>query len=169
MTVIPSGSFPSPAFRAPHPASPSSTPEGNAAPAPDLVITDVSFVPSTPAPGTSARMNVTVENQGNAPARAFDVVLSRDASGTQRVAGLAAGARQELRFGVPIPAFSQMLTVQVEADARGEVAESDEDNNWIVVFQPVGSPTPWPPQPPQPPLPPLPPPPFPNPPRLLAQ
>lgn len=126
----------------------------------DLVISDISFVPSQPREGTTARLVVTVENQGTAPAGAFDVAVSRDASGTQRVSHLDAGARQALNFGpVRIPFGEQLMTIQADADTRNEVAESRDDNNWLIALLPVGTP-PMPPipQPPLPPLPPVPPP-----------
>ena len=124
----------------------------------DLVVADISFVPSQPREGSTARLVVTVENQGTAPAGAFDVSVSRDVSGTQRVSHLDPGARQALSFGpVRIPFGEQMMTIQADADTRNEVAESRDDNNWLIAFLPVGNPPAPPiPQPPLPPLPPLP-------------
>ncbi len=87
---------------------------------PDLTITSVTYVGSTPACANNPRDNVVVSNNGNASAGTFVVAFS---SQTQTVSGLAAGQSVTLSFSA-IPG-----TVTATADSTNVIAESNESNN----------------------------------------
>ena len=120
--------------------------------APDLVVDWMVPSNSFPMPGSPVWYSVTVSNRGDAPAGAFDVQL-RGIGGfaTERVSGLEPGASTRLSMG---PAWATMggsaLSSEVLVDARNEVAEKNEGNNfeWSTVMVQ---------QPPVIPLPPIPP------------
>ena len=91
---------------------------------PDLVIENITYTPSSPAMGDTVSFQVTVKNQGNAPAGQFAVAFD----GTSRtVYGLAAGASTTLTFSATLTSSSQTFTAT--ADAAGQVSESNETNN----------------------------------------
>jgi len=139
-------------------------PAASAAPqtaAPDLVIDSFEPLGDRPTQGRPLWLELRVKNVGNAAAGPFEVRLSEEAQDSQRLPGLAAGASRALTTG---PIYyrngEQLYTVRADVDPDNEVAESDEDNNYTILFL-SGDHPPQPPIP-QPPLPPLP---LPRPPR----
>ena len=74
---------------------------------------------------------VRVRNRGRGPAGAFDVVLAADGTPQppQRLAGLPAGAQQELT--VVGPACRPGTVVRLTFDTASEVTESNEANNTV--------------------------------------
>jgi ice-binding like protein/CARDB protein len=97
----------------------------------DLVVQDITLTPSNPVSGDSVTFAATVQNVGNADAGAFTVHFLLDgvvSLGDREVAGLAADAS----ITVTSDAWSALEgghTITVTADALGQVAEGNEDNN----------------------------------------
>jgi subtilase family serine protease len=86
--------------------------------------------------------SVTVENVGTAPAGQFEVDLMGT---TEIVNGLDVG--EQIVF-----ALMDTMYLDVQVDSKFEITESDESNNWLVLFggtssRPCFTPTPTPPAP----------------------
>jgi PKD repeat protein len=91
---------------------------------PDLVIQDIQYTPASPTVGQTITFQVTVHNQGTAPAGQFSVSL---ASSTKTVYGLAAGANYTLTFYATLTSSSETFTAT--ADVFDQVTEANETNN----------------------------------------
>jgi len=104
-----------------------STPTGSAS-LPDLTISSITYVGSTPACANNPRDNVVVSNIGSVNAGTFSVSFS---SQTQSVASLAAGQSVTLSFGA-IPGTSTAT-----ADSTNVIAESNEGNNSLTASLPA--------------------------------
>ncbi len=102
------------------PVASTNTPTPTGASLPDLTVTSITYVGSTPACTNAPRDNVIVSNTGSAGAGAFVVSFS---SQTQTVNSLAAGQSVTLSFSA-IPG-----SVTATADSTGVVTESNESNN----------------------------------------
>lgn len=99
-----------------------------AASAPDLVVADIAYSPTTPALGQNVTFSITVRNQGNATAGAFRVRLAGASSSTQAtVTQLPAGASQVVSLSLPLATNSETFTAT--ADDLNQVTESSETNN----------------------------------------
>jgi hypothetical protein len=119
------------------------SPAPAAAAAPDLVMTAASKPPRTVAAGARLRMRVTVANRarGRAGGSRVGLYLSANArwssadtalDGSGRTRGLGADRRAALRVRAQVPRRTppgRRLRLLACADARGEVAESNERNN----------------------------------------
>ena len=98
-------------------------PQGPAA-LPDLVIQSITYTPASPTVGTTITFQVTVKNQGGAPAGQFAVSFAGD---VKTVYGLAAGESSSLTFYATFTSSPQTFTAV--ADPYGQVTESNETNN----------------------------------------
>ena len=94
---------------------------------PDLVITSISYVGSSPACANKPQDAVVVSNIGNVAAGPFVVAFN---TLTQSVSGLAAGAQVTL-------SFSAVSAATATADSTNIVAESNEGNNSLFAQLPV--------------------------------
>jgi len=103
-------------------------------PRPDLAIGDLTTT-ATSQPGLQ-RYTIPVRNDGRADAGAFDVGLRIGAEDrpSVTVAGLAAGAEQQVAFIAPRCAPGDVLRFAVDPDDR--VAEDDERDNVLTVACP---------------------------------
>lgn len=95
---------------------------------PDLVVESVTYTPATPTVGTTLTFQITVRNQGGAPAGLFYIKLE-GLAGAQyaSVSGLPAGSRVTVSLQLPLSAATETFTIT--ADATNRVAEADETNN----------------------------------------
>ena len=111
---------------------------------PDLVVTDISWDPATPAPGSAVTLRATIKNQGTAPTPAgvkHGVLFTFDdgAAGPgvwsdTHTAAIAAGASVTLTAsggsaGATWKAIEGTHTVKANVDDVNRIAESDENNN----------------------------------------
>ena len=103
------------------------TPTGSAS-LPDLTISSITYVGSTPACANNPRDNVVVSNIGNLNAGTFSVAFN---SQTQSVTALAAGQSITLSFGA-MPGTSTAT-----ADSTNLIAESNESNNSLTASLPA--------------------------------
>ncbi len=101
-------------------------------PLPDLIISSITYVGSTPACANNPMDRVVVTNNSAFPAGAFEVSFS--ANGVPRtpqtVSGLAAGQSISLDFAAG-------MSVTAVADSTGAVSETNEGNNSMTVSLPV--------------------------------
>ncbi len=97
--------------------------------APDLIIQDVTWSPTTLLPAHMVTFNITVKNQGRSEAGFFRVHLYIDGiyRAWQDVAGISAGASVNSAFNWTAQAGSH--DIKVIADGDNFVDESDESNN----------------------------------------
>ncbi|MFD8205268.1 CARDB domain-containing protein [Streptomyces sp. NPDC059695] len=103
---------------------------GTAAPAPDLVVTDLTWTPAAPSETDAVTVRATVRNAGTAaaPASALNVSVEGAVAGTAQVASLPAGASATV--DVPVGRRSVgAYTVSAAADPANAVAELDDTNN----------------------------------------
>ena len=150
LSVVPySGEEPSPVTPTPTPTStPTPTPTPTQTPVPtgqpDLVVTDLSWTPANPAPGSAVTMKATIKNQGDAPTPAgtkhgvlftFDdgaagpgvwsdthtAAIAPGASVTVTANGGSAGATWKAALGAH--------TVKAHVDDVNRIAEANEANN----------------------------------------
>jgi hypothetical protein len=94
---------------------------------PDLTITSIAYVGSSPACANQPRDNVVVSNIGSGNAGAFVVAFGAQ---TQSVSGLGAGQQVTL-------SFSALSVGTATADSTNLVAESNENNNSLSAQLPV--------------------------------
>jgi subtilase family serine protease len=133
--------------------------ESESNPWPDLVVDSFEPSPNRPRVGDSVSFDVTVRNQGQAPAGRFSVKVDGDElkAQAQEVGPLKPGEQTTLRFGPSQVTNDEIHTYQTEVDPTNQVAESDENNNSTIDFIPIEDPfRPRPPLP-RPPIPPVPP------------
>ncbi len=95
---------------------------------PDLIVESVTYTPTAPTVGTTLTFQITVRNQGGAPAGLFYIAL-QGLAGTQyaSVSALPAGSRVTVTLQLPLSAPSETFTIT--ADATNRVREADETNN----------------------------------------
>ncbi|MFF0560766.1 CARDB domain-containing protein [Streptomyces sp. NPDC004266] len=103
---------------------------GTAAPAPDLVVTDLTWTPAAPVETDAVTVRATVRNAGTvaAPASTVDVSVEGAVAGAAQAASLPAGASTTVDVPVgrrPVGAY----TVSAVADPANAVAELDDTNN----------------------------------------
>ncbi|MFF6791755.1 CARDB domain-containing protein [Streptomyces filamentosus] len=103
---------------------------GTAAPAPDLVVTDLTWTPAAPAETDEVTVRATVRNSGTAaaPASAVQVGVEGTVAGTAQAASLPAGASVTVDVPVgrrPVGAY----TVSAVVDPANTVPELDDTNN----------------------------------------
>ncbi|MGW5781325.1 CARDB domain-containing protein [Streptomyces sp. NPDC003863] len=103
---------------------------GTASPAPDLVVTDLTWTPAAPTETDAVTVRATVRNAGTvaAPASTVDVSVEGAVAGTAQAASLPAGASTTVAIPVgrrPVGAY----TVSAVADPANTVAELDDTNN----------------------------------------
>ena len=100
-----------------------------AAPAPDLIIPDISLSPIHPAIGDSVTITLTVRNQGDALAFGSSAVCYIDDAilATNSIGSLEAGSMATTTFTWKALAGSHII--RAVADSAGAVPESDETNN----------------------------------------
>lgn len=112
--------------------TPSPTGSVTATGGPDLIISSITYVGSTPACMNQPKDSVVVSNVGTASAGTFQVGFSRNgvAEPAQTVSGLAAGQSVTLLF-------TAGGTVTATADSTNTVAENIESNNSLTVSLPV--------------------------------
>ena len=125
---------------------------------PDLVISDIVVGPRALTFADNVTYDVTVTNQGDAPAGAFNVFLQGPprlgggdvGADNIRVTGLAAHTSTTVRSTLG-PRAPGSASVRVNADQNNEVAESDESNNLLgteigveprITFETLGNGTP---------------------------
>ncbi|WP_156168467.1 CARDB domain-containing protein [Methanoculleus sediminis] len=145
--------------------TPTPTPTLTPTPAgkPDLVVTDISWEPASPAPGSAVTMKATIRNQGDAPTPAgtkHGVLFTFDdgAAGPgvwsdAHTASLAPGAWVTVTAnggsaGALWTAVEGAHTVQAHVDDVNRIVESNEANNvrtgQIMVMKSAPTPTPTP-------------------------
>ena len=98
---------------------------------PDLVPTDVAYLPRAPRPGQSCHINITIANNGFGNASRVYVSFrnnSRYAS-LVRIDSIPAGASQNVTFAFKAEAGRQLLEISVDPDDL--VQESNERNNQL--------------------------------------
>ena len=141
----------------PSPVAPTPTPSGK----PDLVVTDLSWDPASPAPGSAVTLRATITNQGTAPTPAgtkHGVLFTFDdgAAGPgvwsdTHTAAIAAGASVTLTAnggsaGATWTAAPGTHTVKAHVDDVNRIDEGDEANNirtrLITVIESAPTPTP---------------------------
>ncbi|MEU3608583.1 CARDB domain-containing protein [Streptomyces sp. NPDC035033] len=103
---------------------------GTAAPAPDLVVTDLTWTPAAPSETDDVTVRATVRNAGTAAAPAATVRVSVEGAvaGTAPTASLPAGASTTVDLPVgrrPVGAY----TVSAAVDPANAVPELDDSNN----------------------------------------
>ncbi|WP_053849861.1 CARDB domain-containing protein [Streptomyces sp. NRRL B-24085] len=103
---------------------------GTATPQPDLVVTDLTWSPTSPSESDAVSVRATVRNAGNAaaPASTLNVSVEGTVAGSASVGSLAAG--QSTTVDVPVgkrPMGS--YTVSAVVDPDDTVTESDNGNN----------------------------------------
>ncbi|MGY3334753.1 hypothetical protein ACVW0K_000852 [Streptomyces filamentosus] len=103
---------------------------GTAAPAPDLVVTDLTWTPAAPAETDEVTVRATVRNSGTAaaPASAVQVGVEGAVAGTAQAASLPAGSSVTVDVPVgrrPVGAY----TVSAVVDPANTVPELDDTNN----------------------------------------
>ncbi|MFI8256429.1 CARDB domain-containing protein [Streptomyces filamentosus] len=103
---------------------------GTAAPAPDLVVTDLTWTPAAPSETDEVTVRATVRNSGTAaaPASAVRVGVEGAVAGTAQAASLPAGASVTVDVPVgrrPVGAY----TVSAVVDPANTVPELDDTNN----------------------------------------
>ncbi|GAA1692342.1 hypothetical protein GCM10009830_45180 [Glycomyces endophyticus] len=103
---------------------------GEAAPAPNLEVTGMSWSPASPSETDAVTLSATVANTGEvaSPTSAVDLVLDGEVVGSATVGGLAAGASQTVSAAVgSLTAGDHELGAEV--DPSGSVVEADESDN----------------------------------------
>ena len=158
--VVSTGSpVPTPTVPAPVPTPTTPAPSGK----PDLVVTDISWDPASPAPGSAVTLRATIKNQGDAPTPAgvrHGVLFTFDdgAAGPgvwsdTHTSSIAPGAWVTLTAnggstGATWKAIEGTHTVKANVDDLNRIAESDEANNvkseQITVSKAVSTPAPTP-------------------------
>ncbi|MCE5338901.1 MAG: glycosyl hydrolase, partial [Methanomicrobiaceae archaeon] len=158
--VVSTGSpVPTPTVPAPVPTPTTPAPSGK----PDLVVTDISWDPASPAPGSAVTLRATIKNQGDVPTPAgvrHGVLFTFDdgAAGPgvwsdTHTASIAPGAWVTLTAnggstGATWKAIEGTHTVKANVDDVNRIAESDEANNvkseQITVSKAVSTPAPTP-------------------------
>ncbi|WP_051842711.1 CARDB domain-containing protein [Streptomyces sp. NRRL F-5193] len=103
---------------------------GTAAPAPDLVVTDLTWTPAAPSETDEVTVRATVRNSGTAaaPASAVRIGVEGTVAGTAQAASLPAGASVTVDVPVgrrPVGAY----TVSAVVDPANTVPELDDTNN----------------------------------------
>ena len=96
---------------------------------PDLMITNISWMPEEPAAGDVIIIKITLKNQGSGkadPSRAV-VYLDGNTLGYLDYSAIAAGLSQNLT--IPWTAVSGSHTINVRADYAQKITEAKEDNN----------------------------------------
>ena len=153
-----SGGKPSPGTPTPTPTL-TPTPSGK----PDLVVTDISWEPASPAPGSAVTLRATIKNQGDAPTPAgtkHGVLFMFDDGGAgpgvwsdTHTGSIAPGAWVTVTAnggsaGATWKAVAGTHTVKAHVDDVNRIAESDEANNvrseQITVSGAAATPTPTP-------------------------
>ncbi|WP_198667607.1 discoidin domain-containing protein [Glycomyces dulcitolivorans] len=103
---------------------------GEAAPAPDLEVTTMSWSPAAPVETDAVTLSARVENTGEvaSPASAVDLYVDGEVAGSATVGGLAAGAATTV--SVPIGSLTAGgHEVGAAVDPNATVVEGDESNN----------------------------------------
>ncbi len=109
-------------------------------PAPDLIVSELTANPTSVNINDTVNVTVTVKNQGNADAGAFDVTIypnlasvpdtstPKGSGDTKSVSGLTAGSSTQVMFTT---SYSTAGTKSLRAltDSNGGVGEGDENNN----------------------------------------
>ncbi|MER5204748.1 CARDB domain-containing protein [Streptomyces sp. NPDC002825] len=103
---------------------------GTPAPAPDLVVTDLTWTPAAPSETDAVTVQATVRNSGTAgaPASELNISVEGTVAGTAQVASLPAGASAIVAVPVgrrPVGAY----TVSAAVDPANAVPELDDTNN----------------------------------------
>ncbi|MGV9288239.1 CARDB domain-containing protein [Streptomyces sp. NPDC003719] len=103
---------------------------GAAAPAPDLTVTSLTWLPAAPSESDAVTVEATVRNDGSAasPATTVDVSLEGTVAGSAAVGALAPGASVKVPVHVgkrPMGSY----TVSAVVDPSDSVAELDNSNN----------------------------------------
>ena len=126
---------------------------------PDLVVTDISWDPASPAPGSAVTLKATIKNQGDAPTPAgvkHGVLFTFDdgAAGPgvwsdTHTASIAPGGWVTVTAnggsaGATWKAITGTHTVKAHVDDVNRIAESDENNNIMTKQINVGTQTPTP-------------------------
>lgn len=103
---------------------------GTAAPAPDLVVTDLAWTPAAPTESDAVTVQAAVRNAGTATAPASSVAVSVEGAvaGTAQVASLPAGASATVAVAVGRRSVGA-YTVSAAADPANTVPELDDSNN----------------------------------------
>jgi len=98
---------------------------------PDLVISDISWEPSSPIVGDSVIFSYLIENQGNMDADSFTTALYIDGERIDISARrpLSVGAMETRSFTYAWTGTEGSHTIEVVADDLDEILESDENNN----------------------------------------
>jgi subtilase family serine protease len=98
-------------------------------PKPDLIVSDISWTPEKPLEGDIVNFTITIKNQGDADAVAFNVTYYLDGVklGEWVIPGLSAG--QETNRTFTWSAVEGSHSVKVFADSNNDVQEKDETNN----------------------------------------
>jgi len=112
-----------------------------AAAAPDLTVSSLTFSPPSPTLGQSLTFMFTVQNVGSTDAGLFRIRLQGSTSATQTYLwGLTAGSSRTLSLSLSLATSSETFTVT--ADDLGQVTESNEGNNTRSVIVTASAPPP---------------------------
>ncbi len=98
-------------------------------PKPDLIISDISWVPETPQSGTIVTFTATIKNNGTANAVSFKTAyyINQTKLGEWSITSLTVG--QEVNKTFTWTYVEGSHTVKAVADSNGEIQEDDETNN----------------------------------------
>jgi len=113
---------------------------------PDLVISAIAFNPDPPVEGQDTIVEVTIRNKGPAPTGAFtiewwaSVGAPTPACEWALAGGLVGGGTMTLGCTYVYPSWYSDITTRAIADVKGDIAESDETNNFLDRNTPVKQP-----------------------------
>lgn len=98
-------------------------------PKPDLIISDISWVPGTPVNGDTVTFNVTIKNNGTADAGSFKTAyyINQTKLGEWSITSLSVGQEVNKTFTWTYVEGSHII--KAIADSNGEIQEEDETNN----------------------------------------
>ncbi len=99
----------------------------------DLVVESITILPDPAVQGQETEVSIALRNLGSGAAAAFDWrwQAGSDVSFDGRVPGLGAGERTVVRLIWQPASPNDSLITQARVDVRGEVDESDEENNQL--------------------------------------
>ncbi len=109
---------------------------------PDLIVTDITYTPASPAAGNAVTFSAAVKNQGTAAGAAGTVTFTVDGSLVSTVTNntpIAAGATSTITADRTWAAANGTHTITVSADTTNATTESDESNNSLSKVLTIGS------------------------------
>jgi len=104
---------------------------------PDLVISDLTWLPEDPAVGDNVTFNATIENQGGGTAAASRAICYIDGQGMGYLNIPEMVSGNETTVTIPWIAVNGSHTISVVADCDNQLIESNEDNNKLTKTIPI--------------------------------